>query len=236
MTEKRFFELFKGVAAPDYRGAPYPAFAPDKINESMFAYNLRCKSYHFDFRHGREGGSDELTVRWTSQGWDETDTFVREVRRCLMHIGFVGRVKILMNRRSCGVYTECGARRRFVLREGAKDMKKDRKTTSAIKVMADLCGIPRKKFAKEVKALRKNKRNIWVAKAEMCGYYLFRSHNEPYAMRLGNIDSLLSGKELVYAQTRAALMKDSVVKMYNDGDYLGGKLKPVRITVEIKEG
>ena len=94
---------------------------------------------------------------------------------------------------------------------------------------------PRKKFAKEVKALRKNKRNIWVAKAEMCGYYLFRSHNEPYAFRLGNIDSLLSGKELVYAQTRAALMKYPLVEMYNDGDYLGGKLQPVRITVEIKE-
>lgn len=120
MTEKRFFELFKGVAAPDYRGAPYPAFAPDKINESMFADELRCKFYQFDFRQGRKGGDDELIVRWTSQGWDKTDTFVCEVRRCLMHIGFVGRVKILMNQRSYGVYTERGARRRFVLRGGTK--------------------------------------------------------------------------------------------------------------------
>ena len=117
MTEKRFFELFKGIAAPECRGAPYPKYDPAKINESMFADELRCKSYQFDFRQGRKGDDDELTVRWTSQGWDETDTFVREVRRCLMHIGFVGRVKILMNQRSYGVYTERGARRRFVLRK-----------------------------------------------------------------------------------------------------------------------
>lgn len=118
MTKKRFFELFKGVAMPDHRGAPYPKYDPAKINEAMFADELRCKSYQFDFRQGSKGGGDELTVRWTSQGWDETDTFVREVRRCLMHIGFVGSVKILMNQRSYGVYTERGARRRFVLREG----------------------------------------------------------------------------------------------------------------------
>jgi hypothetical protein len=122
VTPTEFFNLFKGVACPDHRGAPYPDFAPDKINESMFADELRCKSYHFDFRQGRAGGDDELTVRWTSQGWAETDTFVREVRRCLMHIGFVGRVKILMNQRSYGVYTKFGARRRFVLRGGEKDM------------------------------------------------------------------------------------------------------------------
>ena len=120
MTEKRFFELFKGIAAPERRGAPYPKYDPAKINESMFADELRCKYYQFNFRQGREGDDDELTVRWTSQNWAETDTFVREVRRCLMHIGFVGRVKILMNQRSYGVYTECGARRRFVLRGGAR--------------------------------------------------------------------------------------------------------------------
>ena len=130
MTRTEFFTLFRGVAAPDHRGAPYPDFAPDQINESMFADELRCKSFQFDFRQGRKGDGDELIVHWTSQGWDETDTFVREVRRCLMHIGFVGRVKILMNQRSYGVYTERGARRRFVLRkEGAKVMKKDRKDT-----------------------------------------------------------------------------------------------------------
>lgn len=120
MTHTKFFDLFKGVAGPDYRGAPYPDFDAAKINESMFADELRYKSYNFDFRQGRKSGGDELTIRWVSQGWTETDTFVREVRRCLMYIGFVGRVKILMCQRSYGVYTERGARRRFILKGGAE--------------------------------------------------------------------------------------------------------------------
>lgn len=228
MTEKRFFELFKGIASPECRGAPYPKFDPAKINESMFADELRCKSYQFDFRQGREGGDDELIVRWTSQNWAETDTFVHEVRRCLVHIGFVGRVKILMNQRGYGVYTECGARRRFVLRKGAKDMKKDRKDTSIIEVMADLCGIPRKKLAKDIKY---NSHSLWVMKEPKNDLYLFRGQEGGYF--LGTVVSLILGNEFVFAHTKEVLEKNSSVKNFTKEYEI--KLKPVRITVEIKE-
>lgn len=118
MTKKRFFDIFKGIAAPKCRGAPYPKYDPAKINESLFSDELRCKSYRFDFKQGRNGNEDQLIIHWESQGWDDPDTFVKEVRRCMSHIGFVGTVKILMHQRSYGVYTERGARRRFVMRKG----------------------------------------------------------------------------------------------------------------------
>lgn len=39
MTEKRFIEPFKGIAAPECRGTPYPKYDPAKINESLFTMN-----------------------------------------------------------------------------------------------------------------------------------------------------------------------------------------------------
>ena len=117
-------------------------------------------------------------------------------------------------------------------------MRKDSKTTSAIEVMADLCGIPRRKLAKGIEALKNNKRTIWVIKEPKSGYYLFYSHYNPFRRcKIGDIDTLLFGNGLMYANTRKELeewVEMPSIKCF--ANETGFKLKPVRITVEIKEG
>ena len=112
-------------------------------------------------------------------------------------------------------------------------MKKDHKTTSAITAMADLIGVPRRRLAKDIEALQKPKRTIWVMKEPKSGCYLFYSYYNPIRYCLGDIDTLLFGGELLFAKTRKELAATYTVKRF--AKETGLKLVPVRITVEIKE-
>ena len=96
MTEKEFNCKFKGVNAPEYRGAPMPPFDPAMVNESKFADELRFKTYEFNFIEGDSSTNDTVNVKWESQEWDADgiDGLVEEIRRCLKHIGFAGNVKL----------------------------------------------------------------------------------------------------------------------------------------------
>ena len=96
MTEKEFNRKFKGVNAPEYRGAPMPPFDPAMVNESKFADELRLKSCEFNFIEGDSSANDTVNVKWESQEWDADDIagLVEEIRRCLKHIGFVGNVEL----------------------------------------------------------------------------------------------------------------------------------------------
>lgn len=123
-------------------------------------------------------------------------------------------------------------KKKIRIEEGAKDMKRNRKTTSAIATMADIIDVPRRKFAKDIEALQKPKRTIWVMKEPKSGCYMFYSHYNPQYI-LGDINTLLFGGGLVYANTRKELEEDCDIKRFAKDT--GFKLKPVRITVEIKE-
>ena len=117
--------------------------------------------------------------------------------------------------------------------EGAKDMKRNRKTTSSIAAIADLIDVPRRKFAKDIEALQKPKRTIWVMKEPKSGCYLFYAYDFSFCF-LGDIDTLLFGtNRLLFADTRKELEEDCDIKHFAKES--GFKLKPVRITVEIKE-
>ena len=114
-------------------------------------------------------------------------------------------------------------------------MKKDRKTTSAVEVMADLCGIPRKKLAKEIKALQKEEKKMtaWVWMEPSSGYCLFRNPSNENAFQLDSIGVMLNGWAIVHAWRREDLVGEFFApKWIKD---MGLKLKPVRITGEIRE-
>lgn len=106
-------------------------------------------------------------------------------------------------------------------------------TSSAIEVMADLCGIPRKKLAKEIKDRLEDRHTIWVMKEPKSGLYLFRRQDRLGGF-LGNIVSLILGNEFVFAHTKKAIEEKSIVGRFMKDFRL--ELKPVRITVEIREG
>ena len=113
-------------------------------------------------------------------------------------------------------------------------MKKDKKTSSAVAVIADLIGVRRRKFAKDIEALQKPKRTIWVMKEPKSGCYLFYSHYNPVPLcLLGDIDTMLWGNMLLFADTRRELVEMLGIKRFIKET--GFKLKPVRITVEIRE-
>lgn len=116
-------------------------------------------------------------------------------------------------------------------------MKKTKKTSSAIAAIADLIDVPRRKFAKDIEALQKPKRTIWVMKEPKSGYYLFYCHYNPLRRcLLGDIDTLLFGNGLMYANTRKELKE--LVEMLSIKRFTketGFNLKPVRITVELRE-
>lgn len=111
-------------------------------------------------------------------------------------------------------------------------MKKNRKNSAAIAAIADIIDVPRRKFAKDIEALQKPRRTIWVMKEPKSGCHLFYSHYNPQYI-LGDINTLLSGGGLVYANTRKELEEDCDIKRF--AKETGFKFKPVRITVEIKE-
>ena len=111
-------------------------------------------------------------------------------------------------------------------------MKNTKKTSSAVAVISDLIDVPRRKFAKDIEALQKPKRTIWVMKEPRSGCYLFYSHYNPQYI-LGDINTLLSRGGLVYANTRKELEEDCDIKRFAKDT--GFKFKPVRITVGIKE-
>ena len=100
MTSDEFYRKFKGANCPVYRGAKMPPFDPAKINESKFADELRYKEFSCDFYEGEstEDGKDvdHIELKWKTQDWndDGIDGFVAEVKRCFMHIGFVGSVHL----------------------------------------------------------------------------------------------------------------------------------------------
>lgn len=93
---------------------------------------------------------------------------------------------------------------------------------------------PLRKFAKDIEALQKSKRTIWVMKDPKSGCYLFYSHYNPLRQYiLGDIDTLLFGNGLLYANTREEMVETPSTKRF--AKEAGIKFKPVRITVEIKE-
>ena len=63
---------------------------------------------------------DVLEIEWVSQGWCKPDSLVKEIRRCMLHIGFIGEVKMKIHQRGESLYGVCGARRKFVIREKNK--------------------------------------------------------------------------------------------------------------------
>ena len=111
MTVKTFDKVWGGVNAPVYRGAKCSDFNPTMINCSLIADELRPKSYHFNLK------KDVLEIEWVSQEWCKPDSLVKEIRRCMLHIGFIGEVKMKIHQRGESLYGECGARRKFVIRE-----------------------------------------------------------------------------------------------------------------------
>lgn len=109
-----------------------------------------------------------------------------------------------------------------------------KKQSSAIEEMADLCGIPRRKLAAEIKDRIDDRRHtIWVMKEPKSGLYLFRGPGKSGCF-LGNVVSLILGSEFVFTHTRKTIEKVSIVERFKKK--YGLKLKPVRITVEIEEG
>ena len=114
MTTKTFNKVWSGVLAPYCRGAKYPAFDPAAINCSLIADELRPKEYDFSLKN------DVLEIEWISQEWCRPDSLVKEIRRCMLHIGFVGEVRMKIHQRGESLYGYCGARRRFVIRTKAR--------------------------------------------------------------------------------------------------------------------
>lgn len=55
--------IYIDIAAPEYRGAPYPKFNKKKVNESKFEDGLRAKSCCLDIDRTKSRG----TVSWLSQ-------------------------------------------------------------------------------------------------------------------------------------------------------------------------
>ena len=99
MTRTEFYEKFKGVNGPAFRGARMPEFNRAAVNESAFPDPLRYKENCFDFREGSGENGDHLDVTWVSQGWDNTDELVAEITRCLKCIVFVGTVYLQIRKR-----------------------------------------------------------------------------------------------------------------------------------------
>lgn len=107
-----------------------------------------------------------------------------------------------------------------------------KKTSSAVAAIADKIDVPRRKFAKDIEALQKPKRTIWVMKEPKSGCYLFNDYDFSYYF-LGDIDTLLLGNRLLFADTRKELEEARGIKRFSKET--GFKFKPVRITVEIRE-
>ena len=79
MNIKSFLDKHMQVKAPSYRGAPYPEFDPDYINESRFDDELRYKEVYFDWTQ-----PDTLTITWEAQGYvDNPSSLLEEIRRWL---------------------------------------------------------------------------------------------------------------------------------------------------------
>jgi hypothetical protein len=96
MTEKEFFDKFKGYNGPEYRGAPFPPFDPAAINPIRFEDELRLKDYEIMYDAKRQ----QVKLHWDSQSWsDNTDSLKAEIRRCFHHIGFRGKVILNLARR-----------------------------------------------------------------------------------------------------------------------------------------
>lgn len=110
MTNRTFDRVWGGVNYPPYRGATCPDFEPSMINCSEIEYALRPKEYGFAIKNG------VLEIDWVSQGWCDPDSLVKEIRRCMLHIGFIGEVRMKIRQRGASLYGECGARRRFIIR------------------------------------------------------------------------------------------------------------------------
>lgn len=71
------------VAGPAYRGAPYPAFDPKKINESAFEDGLRPKWWDVCILDNTTG-----EVSWESEeDEDPTEAWENEVKRAFMENG-----------------------------------------------------------------------------------------------------------------------------------------------------
>ena len=117
MTAKEFFKRFKGINSPRHYAEPCPKFNPAKINTQEFSHELRPKNVDFVYGEGKNGEEDELLIKWESQSWTDTSSLVKEIRRCMVHIGFVGSVIMKIHMRSFGIYGEFGAVRSFVLRD-----------------------------------------------------------------------------------------------------------------------
>lgn len=94
MTKDKFYKKFKGVNTPPCRGAKMPDFNPAMVNEEKFSDALRFKSYDFNFIEGSDGDPDVVEITWVSQDWDDYESFVNEITRCMKHIGFTGDIHL----------------------------------------------------------------------------------------------------------------------------------------------
>ena len=66
-----------GLACPDYRGEPYPAFDEKKVNESRFEDGLRAKWWDMCITSPTTGN-----VTWESQEDDDpTEAWETEIKR-----------------------------------------------------------------------------------------------------------------------------------------------------------
>ena len=78
MTSEEFVRKYGKfrVNGPAYRGASYPPFEEDKINESEFSDKLRYKNVTID------NYDDVVDIDWESQEWDDDyKDFVNEIKR-----------------------------------------------------------------------------------------------------------------------------------------------------------
>ena len=95
MTKNEFNHKFKGEIGPSYYGAKHPPFNPAAINEKNFPNELRVKDLSTNFIEGFDGQPDKIHFKWVSMQWnDGIDSVVKEIKRCLKFIGFIGWVEL----------------------------------------------------------------------------------------------------------------------------------------------
>lgn len=80
------------VAAPEYRGAPYPPFEEKAINESHLPDNMRFKQY---------SATEHRFEALTQESFTAADfnAYVKEVRRAYKAVGITGSITIAVKDR-----------------------------------------------------------------------------------------------------------------------------------------
>lgn len=75
---------YGGVNCPAFRGAGYPSFKPQCINESAFEDEFRFKEVSTDLNVECK----RINIYWTSQEWGKEPSKVfDEILRCLEYLG-----------------------------------------------------------------------------------------------------------------------------------------------------